>query len=126
MTPPASGTPSRDFLTDATLLKESAYIGGAWVGGRSTIVVRNPANGETIGHVPDLGAEETHRAIAAAGVAFPQWRGPPAGEPRQGLPPGGPGALMDRRNPAPPPSILARHTLRQACQPGHLRSSLCY
>src|SRR5258708_15549352 len=79
MTPPASATPSRDFLTDATLLKESAYIGGAWVGGRSTIVVRNPANGETIGHVPDLGAEETHRAIAAAGVAFPQWRAPPAG-----------------------------------------------
>ena len=80
MTPPASTTSLRDVLTDATLFKESAYIGGEWVGARSAIAVRNPANGETIGHVPDLGAEETHRAIAAAGAAFPQWRALPAGK----------------------------------------------
>src|SRR5258706_10295465 len=105
MTPPASGTPSRDFLTDATLLKESAYIGGAWVGGPSTIVVRNPANGETIGHVPDLGAEETHRAIAAAGVAFPQWRPASAGGASARLPPRAPPDYEPSGEPAPASSV---------------------
>src|SRR5258706_14229719 len=78
MTPPASATSPRDYLTDATVFKEAAYIGGEWVGARSMIAVRNPANGETIGHVPDLGADETHGAIAAASAAFPQWRALPA------------------------------------------------
>src|SRR4249920_1914858 len=89
MTPSASGTSLsadarrektdlRQLLSDAALFRESAYIGGEWVGGSSNLLVRNPANGETVGHVPDLGADETRRAIAAAGAAFPQWRAVPA------------------------------------------------
>jgi succinate-semialdehyde dehydrogenase/glutarate-semialdehyde dehydrogenase len=85
MTPQASATALRDQLTDPALVKESAYIGGEWIGGSRTIAVRNPANGDTIGHVPDLGAEETRRAIAAAGAAFPQWRALTAGKRSQFL-----------------------------------------
>ena len=78
MTPPHATTDLRDQLTDATLVKESAFIGGEWIGSGKTIAVHNPANGDTIGHVPDLGGDETRRAIAAAGAAFPQWRALPA------------------------------------------------
>ena len=62
----------------STLVRESAYVAGQWISGRATIPVRNPATGEVVGHVPDLGADETHRAIAAAGAALPAWRSLPA------------------------------------------------
>jgi succinate-semialdehyde dehydrogenase / glutarate-semialdehyde dehydrogenase len=35
--------------------------------------VRNPATGETLGSVPNMGAEETRVAIEAAAAAFPAW-----------------------------------------------------
>jgi succinate-semialdehyde dehydrogenase/glutarate-semialdehyde dehydrogenase len=35
--------------------------------------VRNPATGETLGSIPNMGAAETRRAIAAAGQALPAW-----------------------------------------------------
>src|SRR6266852_5017852 len=63
-----------DLLTDRTLFREAAFIGGEWVSGGATLVVRNPADGEIVGNIPDLGAEPTRRAIAAAHVALPQWR----------------------------------------------------
>jgi succinate-semialdehyde dehydrogenase/glutarate-semialdehyde dehydrogenase len=52
------------------------YINGKWIGaddGRMFPVV-NPATAEVLGAVPDMGAEETRRAIAAAETAFPHWR----------------------------------------------------
>jgi succinate-semialdehyde dehydrogenase / glutarate-semialdehyde dehydrogenase len=63
-------------LKDAALFQQQAYINGAWVGADSgkTFVVTNPANGETIAQVADLGAAETQRAIDAASAAFPAWR----------------------------------------------------
>jgi succinate-semialdehyde dehydrogenase/glutarate-semialdehyde dehydrogenase len=73
-----SKTDIRGLLTDAALFKESAYIGGEWVSGGATLAVRNPANGEVVGTIPDLGAEPTWRAIAAAQAAFPAWRALPA------------------------------------------------
>jgi succinate-semialdehyde dehydrogenase/glutarate-semialdehyde dehydrogenase len=36
--------------------------------------VDNPADGQLIGTVPDCGAAETRRAIAAASAALPAWR----------------------------------------------------
>src|SRR2546421_5346360 len=69
-----------ELLTDAALFKQAAYIGGEWVSGGPTLAVRNPASGETVGQIPDLGAEPTRRAIAAAHSAFPQWRALPAGK----------------------------------------------
>jgi len=61
---------------------EKAYIGGAWVAadGGATFSVTNPATGEVLGHVPDMGAGETRRAIDAAATAWPAWRDRPAKE----------------------------------------------
>ena len=73
-----SKTDLAELLKDASLFKQAAYIGGEWVTGGATLAVRNPANGEVVGHIPDLGAEATHRAIAAAEAALPQWRALPA------------------------------------------------
>ncbi len=60
-------------LNDAALLRNQAYINGAWVGGAATFAVTNPADGVTIASVPNLGAAETQQAITAANAAFPAW-----------------------------------------------------
>ncbi len=62
-------------LADPGLLAERAYIDGAWIGADSgaTFEVTNPARGETVAAVPDMGAVETRRAIDAAAGAFPAW-----------------------------------------------------
>ena len=60
------------------LLHEAALIGGEWVTAASRIRVQNPATGETVGFIPDLGADDTRRAIAAASDAFVAWRAVPA------------------------------------------------
>lgn len=64
-------------MTNTTaLLREQSYIDGQWVtadDGRS-FSVTNPASGEVIAQVSDLGATETQRAIDAAGRALPAWR----------------------------------------------------
>ena len=61
---------------------ERALIGGAWVGADSgaSFPVQDPATGATLGAVPDMGAAETRRAIAAAEKALPGWRDRPAKE----------------------------------------------
>jgi succinate-semialdehyde dehydrogenase / glutarate-semialdehyde dehydrogenase len=58
------------------LLLEQAYIDGQWVDADSgeTFAVDNPATGETIAHVPRMGAAETRRAIEAAQRVLPEWR----------------------------------------------------
>jgi len=40
----------------------------------------NPANGEVLGTVPNMGAAETRRAIEAANAAWPAWRAKTAKE----------------------------------------------
>jgi len=69
-------------LKDTTLLRQSCYIDGAWVGADSgeTIVVTNPASGEAIASVPRCGAAETGRAIVAAERALKTWRRTTAAE----------------------------------------------
>ncbi|PPR15029.1 MAG: Succinate-semialdehyde dehydrogenase [NADP(+)] GabD [Alphaproteobacteria bacterium MarineAlpha9_Bin7] len=56
--------------------RDSLYIDGEWVDADSseTVNVVNPANGETIGTMPNAGATETRRAIEAADAAWPAWR----------------------------------------------------
>jgi succinate-semialdehyde dehydrogenase/glutarate-semialdehyde dehydrogenase len=58
------------------LLLQQAYVDGRWVDADSgeTFAVINPATGETIAHVPRMGAAETRRAIEAAQRALPEWR----------------------------------------------------
>ena len=56
------------------LLREHAFIAGEAipVSGEG-IAVDDPATGEIIGHIPDLGVAETDRAIKAADEAFTDW-----------------------------------------------------
>jgi succinate-semialdehyde dehydrogenase/glutarate-semialdehyde dehydrogenase len=64
------------------LLKQDAYIDGQWVGadGGKRVAVTDPATGEVIAHVPEMGADETRRAIAAARRAMGPWAKRPAAE----------------------------------------------
>ena len=61
-------------LKDPKLFRQSSYIDGQWVDGKTTFAVNNPADDTVLGHVPDLGAAETRAAIAAAERALPDWR----------------------------------------------------
>src|SRR5438105_7664897 len=61
-------------LRNSNLFRQACYVDGAWVTGRATIDVDNPATGDIIGTVPRLGAAETRSAIEAAARAFPAWR----------------------------------------------------
>ena len=67
-------------LKDSSLLIGKAYIAGEWVDAQSgaTLVVTNPANGDEIITVPDMGAADTEAAIAAAEAAMPSWAARPA------------------------------------------------
>jgi len=62
-------------LKDASLLNTLAFIDGAWVGADdgASHAICNPSTGVEIARVPDLGAAETERAIAAADAALPAW-----------------------------------------------------
>ncbi|GGY90237.1 NADP-dependent succinate-semialdehyde dehydrogenase [Pseudoduganella plicata] len=63
-------------LKDPTLLRQQAYIDGAWLDADNgeTHPVTNPATGEHLGTIPMMGAAETRRAIEAANAAWPAWR----------------------------------------------------
>ena len=69
-------------LEDEDLMRHQAYIGGRWCDADSgaTFDVTNPATGETLGTVPNMGAAETRRAIEAAKNAWAAWRRKPAKE----------------------------------------------
>ena len=62
-------------LRDPDLLRTQAFIGGKWLDAESgaTQAVINPATGEPLGTVPDMGAAETRSAIELARQAFPAW-----------------------------------------------------
>lgn len=57
----------------STTFRVDSYIDGKWVGGERRFPVYNPATGEVLGQVPDLGAAEAEQAVAAADAAFPAW-----------------------------------------------------
>src|SRR5262245_37324519 len=67
-------------LKDPKLFRTQCYIDGEWLGGRKTFPIVNPATGATLAAVPDLGADETRRAIEAAERAWPSWRAKTAKE----------------------------------------------
>ncbi len=53
--------------------RHAAWIGGEKFLGEKTFSVDDPATGEVIAEVADLGAAETHAAIDAAHAALPAW-----------------------------------------------------
>ncbi|MDE2295204.1 MAG: NADP-dependent succinate-semialdehyde dehydrogenase [Gammaproteobacteria bacterium] len=62
-------------LRDQNLLRQSCYVDGRWLSadGGATLPVHNPATGETLGSIPNMGTSETRLAIEAAASAFPAW-----------------------------------------------------
>ena len=64
------------LLSDPSLLKTAAYIDGQWVQDESlgSFAVRNPANGDLLANVADLGGPHTLAAINAADRAMTAWR----------------------------------------------------
>jgi succinate-semialdehyde dehydrogenase/glutarate-semialdehyde dehydrogenase len=62
-------------LKKKKLLKNKAYINGAWVDAKSgkSFEVVNPSNGQVIVSVPDLDVNDARIAIDAAHKAFPHW-----------------------------------------------------
>lgn len=63
-------------LKDPKLLRDQAYVDGAWrkADSGATFAVTNPATGQTIAEVQDLGVTETRAAIEAANAAWGPWR----------------------------------------------------
>ncbi len=70
-----SVTDLRALLKDPSLVPGKAYVAGEWVDAADgkTFAVTNPARGDVIAHVPDLGRADAARAIAAADVARREW-----------------------------------------------------
>lgn len=55
-------------LNDSNLFRQQALINGEWLDANNgeVIDVTNPANGDKLGSVPKMGADETRAAIDAA------------------------------------------------------------
>ncbi|WGV15768.1 NAD-dependent succinate-semialdehyde dehydrogenase [Fuscovulum ytuae] len=63
------------LLKDPTLLVTKAYVAGQWIDADdgTTFPVTNPARGDVICTLPNLGRAETARAVAAAETAMKEW-----------------------------------------------------
>src|SRR5262245_27584881 len=63
-------------LKDPKLFREQCYLDGKWIDAdaKKNIAVTNPATGEALGSVPNMGGSETKKAIEAAERAWPAWR----------------------------------------------------
>ncbi len=59
-------------LQSTELFQQQAYINGQWLAAQSnaTVPVTNPATGEGIGTIPNMGAAEATQAVEAAYTAF--------------------------------------------------------
>lgn len=64
----------RNLLKDPGLFKEEAFINGTWVKSSDTFAVTNPATGEEIAQVSNLGTKDAELAIQAAESAFQGWK----------------------------------------------------
>ncbi len=68
------------LLKDATLLKTDGLIDGQWVKGSARFDVHDPATGQRLADVANLGPADAEAAIAAANRAWPAWRSKTAKE----------------------------------------------
>jgi succinate-semialdehyde dehydrogenase/glutarate-semialdehyde dehydrogenase len=78
-----SGTTDlKSLLRDPSLLETRAFLAGDWVDAPdgATFDVKNPARGDVIAKVADLGRADVARAIDAADVAMKDWSTRPAKE----------------------------------------------
>ncbi|WP_245213833.1 NAD-dependent succinate-semialdehyde dehydrogenase [Rhodoferax sp. AJA081-3] len=68
------------LLKDPSLFKTDALVNGQWLAGASRFDVLDPATGEKLADVANLGAADAEAAIAAANAAWPAWRSKTAKE----------------------------------------------
>lgn len=59
---------------DLALLRDKGYVGGKWLASKTTFPVFNPATGQEIGQVADMGHEEADLAVKEAHKAFQSWK----------------------------------------------------
>lgn len=69
-------------LKNSRLFREACFIDGKWMQADSgkTFVIYNPADGKSLGQVPECGTQETRLAIHAANKAWSAWRNKSAKE----------------------------------------------
>jgi succinate-semialdehyde dehydrogenase/glutarate-semialdehyde dehydrogenase len=74
--------PNDTNLSDAQLLRQTAYINGSWyrADNDETIEVINPATGQAIATVPNLCPDQIEHAINCAERSWAQWRQTPAAQ----------------------------------------------
>ncbi|MCE0732403.1 NAD-dependent succinate-semialdehyde dehydrogenase [Halomonas sp. G15] len=92
------------------ILIPKAFIAGEWHDAETRFAVTDPASGEVLAEVPDLGADATRDAVAAAEAAWPAWRKRTAKE-RANLLRGWYDAIMDHQE------ALARLMTREQGKP---------
>ncbi|CDH54930.1 succinate-semialdehyde dehydrogenase [Lichtheimia corymbifera JMRC:FSU:9682] len=76
-----SNNPVRTFVAEATipklkdssLFRHAAYVNSEWITSDKTFSVYDPATGKEIGKLPEMGGEDTTKAIQAASEAFKSW-----------------------------------------------------
>lgn len=63
-------------MKDVSLFRQLGFIDGQWLGALNgdSQSIYNPATGELIGCVPNMGRHETRKAIESANRALPGWR----------------------------------------------------
>ena len=61
-------------LADPTLLKTGALINGEWLAGDTQFAVTDPATGQHLANVANMGPKEAQAAIDAANAAWAGWR----------------------------------------------------
>ena len=61
------------FLPHNSLIRSQGYIGGKWVQTEKTFPVYNPANGEELGQVAEMGPDDARNAVQAAHAALKLW-----------------------------------------------------
>src|SRR3954454_9928611 len=69
-------------LNDSSLFHTTPFVAGKWIsaGEHGTRPLLNPATGEHLANVPQLGVAEARAAIEAAHEALAEWRARPAKE----------------------------------------------
>ncbi|XP_031566319.1 succinate-semialdehyde dehydrogenase, mitochondrial-like [Actinia tenebrosa] len=60
--------------SEFSLLKDKGYIGGKWIGTEKTFPVYDPATGQELGQVADMGQKEADLAVKEAYKAFQTWK----------------------------------------------------
>mgnify|MGYP006188575835 CR=1 FL=1 len=68
------------LLNDPSLLKTDGLINGQWISGASRFAVHDPATGQLLAEVANLGPQDAQAAISAANAAWPAWRSKTAKE----------------------------------------------